>query len=137
MVKEISFAIIDDEPLAVQAIAYLMSFHRKYRLVASWTCPLTALADFNNHNIELVFLDVQMPKMSGMQFLQKINHPPVTILTTAFSEYAVDAFSLGVREYLLKPISPDRLQLALSNVNWIIAFNLPPHCNLTLPLVAN
>lgn len=119
--KPFRFVVIDDELPAIDVTKTLMQAHPGFLFSSAWQNPEKALQEFEQDVPDLLFLDVEMPTMTGLEFLQLLNHqgiskPPITILVTAFSEYAVDAFSLGVREYVLKPMSAERLKLALSNV---------------------
>lgn len=119
--RPFSFAIIDDELPAIEVTRTLMHPWGDFQCVAAWQNPEDALKEFPQHLPDLLFLDVEMPAMTGLDFLHQLSQKtlskqPITILVTAFSQYAVDAFSLGVREYVLKPMSAQRLELALNNI---------------------
>lgn len=95
--------IVDDEPLAhdiiieyVQEVSYLEIQAQAYR-------PSQALEILKSEKIDLLFLDIQMPKLTGLEMLRLVEHPPITIITSAYSEYGVESYELNVCDYLLKP----------------------------------
>lgn len=109
--------IIDDEPVARDIL-------RKYindtpSLVLSGECEsaLAALEFLKESSVDLLFLDVNMPRLSGISFLKSISDPPKVILTTAYSEYALEGFELDVVDYLLKPFSFERFLKAVNKVS--------------------
>jgi two-component system LytT family response regulator len=120
MVKDFTYCIVDDEPPSINVARTLMDRQTNFTLMASWTDPQKALKEIHQINPDLLFLDVQMPTMTGLDLLRQVEIKPITIITTAYPEYAIDAFSLGVREYILKPMSEQRLELALSNVTQLL-----------------
>jgi DNA-binding LytR/AlgR family response regulator len=105
--------IVDDEPLAAKLIAKHIENIDSLQLLASCKDAIEAYEYINNHKIDLIFLDIQMPKLSGIDFLRSLKNPPAIILTTAYKEYAIDAFDLDVLDYLLKPISFERFLKAV------------------------
>lgn len=106
--------IVDDEPLAIEAIQIHIEKLDSLKLVASCTDAIQAFDIIRSHPIDLMFLDIQMPEMTGLEFLKSIKNPPKVIFTTAFREYAIQAFDLDVVDYLLKPISFDRFMQAVN-----------------------
>lgn len=100
--------IVDDEPVARKGIAEYVSDIDFLELVAECENPLATASFLGQHNIDLIYLDIQMPKMSGIDFLKNLRNPPLVILTTAFSNYAIESYTLDVVDYLLKPIPFDR-----------------------------
>lgn len=111
MIKTI---IIDDEPLARQIVKeYLMAFP-EIELVAECGDGFEAVKAINQHQPELVFLDIQMPKINGFETLELLDKKPEVIFTTAFDEYALKAFEQNAVDYLLKPFSTDRFEKAVS-----------------------
>lgn len=105
--------IVEDEPLAAKLIAKHIENIESLEVVASCKDAIEAYEFINKHKIDLIFLDIQMPKLSGIDFLRSLKNPPAIILTTAYKEYAIDAFELDVLDYLLKPISFDRFLKAV------------------------
>lgn len=100
--------IIDDEPVARKGLTEYISEIDFLNLVGQCENPLKATSYFGQHNIDLIYLDIQMPKLSGIEFLKTLNDPPLAILTTAFSNYALDGYALDVVDYLVKPIPFER-----------------------------
>lgn len=108
------FIIVDDEPLARKLIYSHTSKIEDLELVGECSNAIEAANLLRNNSVDLIFLDIQMPEMTGLQFVSTLRNPPAVILTTAFREFAPEAFDLNVIDYLLKPISFDRL---LKSVN--------------------
>lgn len=108
--------VVDDEPLALDILADYIAKVPFLELVHSTTSAIEGLSYVQNGVIDLVFLDVQMPELSGIQFLKIINGKCDVILTTAYPEYALDGYELAVTDYLLKPIAFDRFYKAAQKV---------------------
>lgn len=106
--------IVDDEPLAIEAIRMHVDKLDSLKLVADCTDAIQAFDILRNNRIDLIFLDIQMPEMTGLDFLKTLKNPPKVIFTTAYREYAIQAFDLDVIDYLLKPISFDRFMQAVN-----------------------
>ena len=100
--------IIDDEPLAREGLASYVREIDFLHLVDTCQNPLELIKLMNQHTIDLIFLDIQMPKMNGLDFLKAVQQPPIVVITTAYPTYALDGFQLNVLDYLLKPITFDR-----------------------------
>lgn len=100
--------IVDDEPGARKLLEEYIEDIDFLQLAGKAENPLKANALLNSQKIDLLFLDVNMPKMSGIEFLRSLPAVPPTILTTAYTEYAIEGFELNVLDYLVKPISFDR-----------------------------
>lgn len=100
--------IVDDEPLAVKLISSHIQQIGTMEIVASCKNALQALEILRNEQVDLMFLDIRMPQINGLDFLRTLNHPPKVILTTAYREYALEGFELDVVDYLLKPITFER-----------------------------
>ena len=107
---------VDDEPLALDILADYVAKVPELSLVASTTNAIEALTMVQNGEADLVFLDVQMPELTGIQFLKIINGKCDVILTTAYPQYALDGYELNVVDYLLKPIAFDRFYKAVQKV---------------------
>jgi DNA-binding LytR/AlgR family response regulator len=106
--------IVDDEPLAIEAIQMHIQKFDSLKLVATCLDAYQAFDILKKTRIDLMFLDIQMPEITGLDFIRSLNNPPKVILTTAYREYAIDAFDLNVIDYLLKPISFDRFMQAIN-----------------------
>ena len=100
--------IIDDEPLAREGMANYVREIDFLQLTGTCENPVELMKLLDKHPVDLVFLDIQMPKMNGIDFLKIVQKPPMVIITTAFPTYALEGFQLNVLDYLLKPITFDR-----------------------------
>ena len=100
--------IIDDEPLARKGLKEYIADVDFLELAGEFDSPLKATEALSSQQIHLLFLDIHMPKISGIDFLRTLQNPPLVILTTAYPQYALEGFDLSVLDYLLKPISFDR-----------------------------
>ncbi|RVT78575.1 response regulator transcription factor [Flavobacterium sufflavum] len=96
--------IIDDEPLAVDLIKEFVSKVESLELISTFNNAIDAIAMINTSSVDLIFLDIEMPHFSGIDFLNAIDKKPLVIFTTAYSDYAVEGFNLGAVDYLVKPI---------------------------------
>ena len=105
--------IIDDEPLATELIADHIKQTKGLALDATFINPIEAIEYLKEHAVDLIFLDVQMPEITGIQFMRIIKDKIPIILSTAYQEYAVDGFDFDVVDYLLKPISYERFYQAI------------------------
>ena len=112
--------VVDDEPLALHILEDYISKVPFLELVKSTTNPIEALTLVQEGNIDLVFLDVQMPELTGIQFLKISNGKTKVILTTAYSQYALEGYELDVVDYLLKPIAFDRFFKSAQKAQGII-----------------
>src|SRR5580698_3849422 len=117
--------IVDDEPLALHILEDYMSKVPFLELVKATTNPIEALTMVQEGNIDLVFLDVQMPELTGIQFLKISNGKTKVILTTAYSQYALEGYELDVLDYLLKPIAFDRFYKAAQKAQGVLQGNKP------------
>ena len=104
-----NYLIVDDEPLARKLIASHASKIEGLELVGECSSALEACNLLRNKSADLIFLDIQMPELNGLRFLSTLKHPPSVIITTAYRDYGPEAFELDVVDYLMKPISFERL----------------------------
>jgi DNA-binding LytR/AlgR family response regulator len=100
--------IIDDEPMARKGLEEYIADTDFLHRVASCETAIKSSAFLSGQKVDLIYLDIHMPKLSGIDFLKTLKHPPLTILTTAFPDYALEGYTLDVIDYLLKPITFDR-----------------------------
>lgn len=113
-IKNISCLIVDDEAIARDIIATHLSKINNIHIVASCANAMEAFNVINNNDIDLVFLDINMPEISGISFAKSINKNIKIIFTTAYRDYAVEGFELQAVDYLMKPISFERLLKAVN-----------------------
>jgi two-component system LytT family response regulator len=105
--------LVDDEPLAIELLESHLKHFDDFEIVASCSNAINALHVLSTNTIDLLFLDIHMPQLSGIDFLKTLKKPPQTILTTAYREFAVESYDLEVTDYLLKPITFDRFFKAI------------------------
>jgi two-component system, LytTR family, response regulator len=114
--SNIKCIIIEDEPLAAKVLSEYVSQVPFLELQGSFKDALLATEYLRNHSVDLIFLDIHLPKLKGMAFLKTLTHPPAIIITTAYHEYAVEGFNLNVTDYLLKPFEFERFLIAVNKV---------------------
>lgn len=113
---KINCLIIDDEFLARE---YIKSYVQKLpflNLLGDFNSPLKAIDLIKSGKTDLIFLDIQMPDITGLDFIKTLNNPPMVIITTAYKEFAIDGYELNVTDYLLKPFSFERFLKAINKV---------------------
>ncbi|MBP2833001.1 response regulator transcription factor [Aquimarina sp. U1-2] len=115
--------IIDDEPLAIKVIESHLSEFKNIELIDTFNNPLDALQTIESGNINAVFLDINMPGMSGLDFIKNSRHKYHIIITTAYREYAVESFELDVLDYLVKPIPFNRFLKTINKLNQVLNQN--------------
>lgn len=108
--------IVDDEPLAIEVLQSYVERVESLELVGSCSNAISAFDLLKKEEVDLLFLDIQMPKLTGIEFLKVLNPAPNVIFTTAYREYAVESYELRVVDYLLKPIAFDRFLMAINKV---------------------
>ena len=112
----INCLLIDDEPLALQVLEDFVRKIPYLKLAGKFEEPLLALPLLEEQRIDLLFLDIKMPDISGVDFFKSLSHKPEVIFTTAYSEFAMDGFELKAMDYLLKPISFEKFVTACNRV---------------------
>ncbi len=112
--EKIKVLLVDDEYLALNLLEDFVQQLPDLEIVARLKSPLQAVELLQRETIDLLFLDIQMPTLSGTNLLKTLQHPPVTIFTTAYTEYALDAFELNAIDYLLKPYAFERFVQAVN-----------------------
>lgn len=118
-----NYIIIDDEPDAIDVLKFHLNNIPFMELKATFRDPLDALGYLQEHTVDLLFLDINMPKLSGISFPKFIENPPLIIFTTAYSEYALESYELKAVDYLLKPIEFDRLLQAVMKAKEVLNQN--------------
>lgn len=114
--------IIDDEPLALKVIEGYIRETSIFELAGAFTHPVRAVEFLNENEVDLMFVDIQMPDLTGLEVVAQLANKPVIIFTTAYSEYAIDGFKVDAIDYLLKPIDyPDFLKAAHKAKDYIEA----------------
>lgn len=119
--------IIDDEPLARQLIRAFLKPYEQLQVVAECNDGFEGFKAIQELEPDLIFLDVQMPRLNGMEMLELIERQPAVIFTTAFDEYAMKAFEMNAADYLLKPITRERFDKAVQKWLGIAALQKPAH----------
>lgn len=108
-----SCLLVDDEPLAIQLLQKHVQEFGTLQLAGTCTNAVEAMAFLQQYSVDLLFLDIQMPKLTGLEMLKALKNPPAVIITTAYREYAMEGFDLDVIDYLLKPITFIRFSQAI------------------------
>ncbi|MEP0266294.1 LytTR family DNA-binding domain-containing protein [Dokdonia sp.] len=113
----IKIGIVDDELLARKVLEEYCSKIENFDIVVSTGNPLEFINFIQQNDVDLIFLDIKMPELNGMEILRSMLKPPKVILTTAYSEYALESYNYGVVDYLLKPIKLERFLKAINKVS--------------------
>ena len=108
--------IVDDEELALNVLEKYIALMPSLKLVGKCDSAVEAITFLHNEEVDLLFLDINMPELSGLDMLKTLTHPPKVILTTAYSEYALESYEYGIVDYLLKPIKLERFIKAVNKV---------------------
>ena len=122
---KITCLIVDDEPLARNLLTDYVSKVPYLTLIKACTGPLEAMEELRKSPVDLLFLDVQMPELTGISFLKSLQKKPLVILTTAYSQYALEGYELDVTDYLLKPITFERFLKAVDKVSQRLSGSTP------------
>lgn len=117
----LKFVIIDDEPLAREVLEGYLKLMHDVDSVSLFSNAENALVHLRSEPADVLLLDIEMPHMTGIEFLQKLSDPPLTIFTTAYRNYAFEGFELGVIDFLLKPIAFQRFSAAIDKVRDFLA----------------
>jgi two-component system LytT family response regulator len=115
--SNITCIIVEDEPLAAKVLTDYIREVPFLELKGTFKDAIIATDFLRNNNVNLIFLDIHLPKLKGMAFLKTLTHPPAVIITTAYHQYAVEGFDLNVTDYLLKPIEFERFLVAVNKVS--------------------
>ncbi|WP_299244810.1 response regulator transcription factor [uncultured Aquimarina sp.] len=108
--------IVDDEPIAQNIVKGFVEDTPNLEVLQVCDNAMEALMVLQEYNVDILFLDIEMPKITGLSFLKTLDHPPATIITTAYREFALEGYELNVLDYLLKPFSFERFLRAVNKV---------------------
>ena len=111
---KVNCLLIDDEPLALRVLENHIEKIPWLQIIKTCTNPMEALEELKNHKIDLLFLDIQMPELSGLDFMESLTSSPAVIFTTAYRQFAADAFDLDGLDYLVKPIAFPRFMKSVN-----------------------
>lgn len=113
---EIKCIIIDDEPLAIKVVSnYLVEF-QNFNLVGTFNNPLESIGVIKGNDIDVIFLDINMPKMNGLEFIRNLDIKTNVVITTAYREHAIESYDLDVLDYLVKPIPFSRFLKTINKI---------------------
>jgi DNA-binding LytR/AlgR family response regulator len=121
METKLKIVVVDDEPLALEVLDGYLKKLAGLESINLFRNASDALKHLENHRADLLLLDIEMPEMTGIEFLKQLPDPPLTIFTTAYRNYAFDGYELGVVDFLLKPISFDRFEQAIARARELLS----------------
>lgn len=114
---KINCLIIDDEPLAINVIKNYLEPIENFEVINTFSNPIEGLNFLKSNNVDVIFLDINMPVLDGINFIKSLEDPPLLIITSAYSQFAIETYELDVLDYLVKPIEFPRLMKALNKVS--------------------
>ena len=118
--------LIDDEPPALKVLASYISSINGLEIAGQCRNAIEALTVLHQKTVDVIFLDIKMPRLLGTEFLKNLSHPPKVIFVTAYREYAVDGFELDAVDYLVKPVSFERFFKAITKLNRLMGREISP-----------
>ncbi|MBB1284501.1 response regulator transcription factor [Flavisolibacter sp. BT320] len=121
--KKIRCIVVDDEPLARELVMMYVSRLANWEVAAQCRCVAEAYESLYQNDVDVIFLDINMPDKTGIEFLSALKNPPQVVFTTAYAEYAAKAFDLRAVDYLVKPITEERFREAVQKVEHLQAPN--------------
>ncbi len=113
---KIKCVIIDDEPLAINVVENHLKEFQNFEIIETFNNPIEALSLLEEGNVDVLFLDINMPKMNGLDFAKTLNSKMNVVITSAYREYAVESFDLNVLDYLVKPIPFNRFLKTINKI---------------------
>ena len=124
----VTSVIIDDEPAAIEVLANFADRTPNLSLLSTFRDPIQALSFLRETKVDLIFLDINMPGLNGMELLKVLNQPPLVVFTTAYTEYAIESYEKNAVDYLLKPVTFERFLIAVNKAQSRLAHtNLEPN----------
>lgn len=114
--KQIRSIIIDDEPIAIEYLREYVNTIPELTLIGTFESATEAFSCIQNDTVDLIFIDIEMPQITGLEFVKQLENPPAVIFTTAYPQYAVEGFDLNAVDYLLKPIGFERFKQSIQKV---------------------
>ncbi|SEL48593.1 two component transcriptional regulator, LytTR family [Maribacter orientalis] len=121
----VNCVIIDDEPAAIEVLSDFADRTPNLSLLSTFRNPLQALGFIRDNKVDLIFLDINMPELNGMELLKVLIHPPLVIFTTAYTEYAIESYEKNAVDYLLKPVTFERFLIAVNKAQRLL-MNMNP-----------
>jgi DNA-binding LytR/AlgR family response regulator len=117
--KKYTIVIIDDEPLAIDVLTHYIARFPEFEIVKTFTSAVEAFKYINEHTVDLVFTDIAMPQISGVELVKLVNKNTQFVMVTSYTDYAIESFELHVIDYLLKPVSFERFAKTITRFNAI------------------
>ncbi|RUT69222.1 DNA-binding response regulator [Flavobacterium cupreum] len=114
---KINCLIIDDEPLAINVIKNYLEAVENFEVAATFSNPIEGLNFVKNNKVDVIFLDINMPVLDGINFIKSLENPPLLVITSAYSQFAIETYELDVLDYLVKPIEFPRLMKTLNKIS--------------------
>ena len=109
--------IIDDEPLAINVIKNYLEPLENFEVINTFSNPIEGLNFLKNNTVDVIFLDINMPVLDGINFIKSLENPPLLVITSAYSQFAIETYELDVLDYLVKPIEFPRLMKTLNKIS--------------------
>lgn len=134
---KINCLIIDDEPLAINVIKNYLEPVENFEIINTFSNPIEGLNFLKNNKVDVIFLDINMPVLDGINFIKSLENPPILIITSAYSQFAIETYELDVLDYLVKPIEFPRLMKTLNKISKRLSSsnNLPQENNPESPFI--
>ena len=114
---KIKCLIIDDEPLAINVIKNYLEPVENFEVIDTFSNPIEGLNFLKNNKVDVIFLDINMPVLDGINFIKSLENPPLLVITSAYSQFAIETYELDVLDYLVKPIEFPRLMKTLNKIS--------------------
>ncbi|MFG4004173.1 LytR/AlgR family response regulator transcription factor [Flavobacterium aquidurense] len=114
---KINCLIIDDEPLAINVIKSYLEPIENFEVTETFSNPIEGLNFLKNNKVDVIFLDINMPVLDGINFIKSLENPPLLVITSAYSQFAIETYELDVLDYLVKPIEFPRLMKTLNKIS--------------------
>lgn len=132
---KINCLIIDDEPLAINVIKNYLEPVENFEVINTFSNPIEGLNFLKNNKVDVIFLDINMPVLDGINFIKSLENPPILIITSAYSQFAIETYELDVLDYLVKPIEFPRLMKTLNKISKRLNKNIPQENNPESPFI--